>query len=139
MLTHTQFSLAVYLYTCCDSTMPLLLFSCLCSNSKWCPSSLLVTPPSCYCLSNASCLTACTTAYIHIVRERTAPFHHLCLKKGVRVGLYIQYNVQFYPYGIIYAHSLSSFLSFLLPLSLSFRFTSHYYLHPLLSPFLPVL
>ena len=45
MPTSRAVSLALFMYACCDSAMPLLSCACLCNNSKWCLPSF-VSPSS---------------------------------------------------------------------------------------------
>ena len=86
MPTSHAVSVALVIYTCSDSAMPLLSCAYLCNNSKLClpsfvsPSSCTVLLLGCFLLN----ITACTAAQLggHTF-ERRAPFAATSLKKGV--------------------------------------------------------
>ena len=78
-------SLALVIWACSDSAMPLLSCACLCNNSKWClpsfvsPSSCTVLFLHCFLLN----ITVCTAAQLSgRTFERRAPFATTSFKKG---------------------------------------------------------
>ena len=89
-LTSHAVSLALVIWTCSDSAMPLLSCACLRNNSKSCLPSFVSSFPCtallllCFLLN----ITACTVAKMGgRTFERKVPFATTLLKKGVGVFL----------------------------------------------------
>ena len=92
---HTLVTLALFMYTCCDSSMPLLSCICLCNSSKWClpsfvsPSSCTVLLLQCFLLSSMYCAIN-GWAYFQV---KSTLWNNFLQKRGMGVFSYVHVSM----------------------------------------------